>query len=171
MRYAAIATMMMKIMIHKLNPFFFISLITVTLALESMDAETKALESWENLIVVTMPRCAFLTTACTCILAEFTITMSPWIVPTERSFPSAETLKAEIESRTICFDPTFFHVVVFHVTMHAPRSRTAAIYRTWFLSLVWENLQNAKTSSWMCWANPISSETCNTMSNLNSSTS
>lgn len=41
---------------------------------------------------------------------------------TARSLPSAETLKAEIGSRTICFDCTFFHVVVFHVTIYAPRS-------------------------------------------------
>jgi hypothetical protein len=34
-----------------------------------------------------------------------------------RSFPSGETLKAEIASRTTGFVPILFHVVVFHVTM------------------------------------------------------
>lgn len=37
-----------------------------------------------------------------------------------RSFPSAETSKAQIVSRTIGFETILFHVVVFHFTMLPP---------------------------------------------------
>lgn len=39
------------------------------------------LESGENANAVTRPRCAFLKTFCTRMLAEFIIRMSPWIFP------------------------------------------------------------------------------------------
>ena len=39
------------------------------------------LESCENESAVTKPRCAFLTTVWTCLLAEFKIKTSPWVVP------------------------------------------------------------------------------------------
>lgn len=46
------------------------------------------------------------------------------------NFPSFDTLKAEIGSRTTCFELIRFHVVVFHFTILPPRSTKVKIHVT-----------------------------------------